>query len=374
MNIIDDNFIELFNMLKIEKKQMNFFDIISPREVTVSEWLSFILNPSINGVGNKPVEKLLESLGISRDLDEYEFDSTNTEVTTDNNQRMDIVIKYKGLWIIIENKVDSLENGYQTEAYYKYIESIKEDNEVFYIYLKPNYNISIPKEKNFIVLTYNKLINKLKEISEFDYYEKEKYKYKYLKEFLVSGDRFMSNEEVDFNNAVLFYMNNKDKMNQIELEYKKQNKRLFDKVKYDVLNHINEKEDKYFTIEDKGTNLPTYIQYFKRNWKNEDHKGAHFELVFNTNQLLASKINCDVSLHLEGGLLEEDIEKFSKVGITRKSFNYYKLAFMNEEPIKSSVELSFTSNEKYKESLNIIFVELDKLIDTYEKVIDDVLK
>ena len=368
---MDNNFKELFNMLKIEKRQINFFDIISPKEVIVSEWLSFIFNPSINGVGNKPVEKLLESLNIENDLNKYEFISTNTEVTTDTNQRMDIVIKYEGLWIVIENKVDSHENGYQTEAYYKYIESIKEDNEVFYIYLKPNYNISIPKEKNFKVLTYNKLINKLKEISEFDY--KEKDKYKYLKEFLVSGDRFMNNEEVDFNDAVLFYMNNKDKMNQIELEYKKQNKRLFEKIKYDVLNYLNEKEDKYLTDEDKGTNLGTYIQYFKKNWKNEDHRGAHLEIVFNTNQILTNKINCDVALHLEGSLPEEYIEKFSKIGITRKEINYYKLAFKDDKPISNTIELHFISNESYKESINKIENELIKLIGEYESILDNIL-
>lgn len=364
---IDDNFKELFNMLKIEKRQLNFFDIISPKEVIVSEWLSFIFNPSINGVGNKPVEKLLESVNVSKDLNEFEFISTDTEVTTDTNQRMDIVIKYSGLWIVIENKVESHENGYQTEAYYKYMESIKDSNDVIYVYLKPNYNISIPKQSKFIVLTYNKLISKLKEISEFDY--KEKDKYKYLKEFLISGDRFMRNEELEFNSAVLFYINNKDKMKQIEQEYKEQNKRLHEKIRYDVLNIINEKRKVYITDDDRGTNPRTYIQFYKEGWKNKNHNGAHFELLFHTDQLLYDKINCDVVVHLEGKVTDEDMEKFANSGISRKKSQ----AFINGNPISIPIELSFISNETYKESLNKIVIELEKEIDEYESIIDNIL-
>ena len=361
---IDENFIERFDMLKLENKPINFFDIISPKEVIVSEWLSFILDPSINGIGNKTIEKLLESIDIVKELDEYEFISTNTEVTTDTNQRMDIVIKYNGLWIIIENKVESHENGNQTESYYKYIESIKDDNEVIYIYLKPNYNISIPKEKEFKILTYNKLIKKLKEISEFDY--KEKDKYKYLKEFLVSGVRFMKNDELDFSNAVRFYINNKDKMHQIENEYKEQNKRLHNKIRYDVLNHLREKDDSYITDDDKGTSPRTYIQFYKSSWKNNSHMGVHFELMFHTDQLLANKIECDVVLHLENRITEEDMKSFNKEGITRNRTQ----GCFNGVPISNQIVLTFNSNETYKESMKKILIEIDNLVNKYEFIID----
>ncbi|MBR4178831.1 MAG: PD-(D/E)XK nuclease family protein [Bacilli bacterium] len=369
MEKIDENFINYFNMLKIKKRDLYFFDIITPKEVIVSEWLSFILNPSINGVGNKPIEKLLEALDIIKELDEFDFISTNTEVTTDNNQRMDIVIKYDGLWIVIENKIESHESGFQTVAYYNYIESIRDNNEVIYIYLKPNYNNSIPRESNFKVLTYSKLLKKLKEISEFDYYEKDKYKY--LKEFLVSGDRFMKNEELDFNESILFYMNNKEKMHEIEQEYKSQNRRLHDKIRYDILNELNERRGHYLTDDDKGTSPRNYMQFYKDNWNNTNHMGAHFELLFHTDELLSDKIKCDVVLHLENRITENEMHEFEKRGITRNR----SLAFDNNKnmPIKNSFELDFSSNKVYKESIYRILYELNILMDEYEGLVNSIM-
>lgn len=369
MDLIDENFIQLFNRIVIENKNTNFFDIISPKEVLVSEWLAFIFDPSRNGVGNKTIEKLLDSVCKEKNLDELEFIKTSTEVTTNKNQRMDILIKYNGLWIVIENKIESHENGNQTLEYYKYIESIKGDNEVIYIYLKPNYNSSIPKEKMFKVLTYNELIKRLKEISEFDYYDKEKYKY--LKEFLISGDRFMKNDELDYNDAVTFYMNNKNKLDKIEEEYIKQNRILHIKIRYDLLNYLNELGLNYLTDDDKSVSPRTYIQYYKKNWENEKHNGVHFELMFHTDKILSNKVNCDIVLHLEGKIDQKIMDKFNKVGITKNR----SLAFDNKKnlPISYHANLDFSTIQKYNESINILKKLLIKIINEYEKIIDTIL-
>jgi len=369
MILIDENFEELFNKISVNQRNMNFFDIISPKEVIVSEWLSFIFDPSRNGVGNLTIKKLLESIGIDKDFDELEFNSTSTEVSTNKGQRMDIFIKYNGLWIIIENKIESHENGFQTLDYYNYIESIKGDNEIVYIYLKPNYNNSIPKSSGFKLLTYGNLIKKLKEISEFDYFEKDKYKY--LKEFLISGDMFMKNEELDYNEAIRFYLKNKEKMNKIEEEYSNQNRRLHIKIRYDILNYLNEKKSVYLTDDDKSVSPRGYIQYFKNGWNNEGHAGVHYELVFNTDKLLSDKINCDVVLHIEGNITEKEMEEFNKRGITKNR----SLAFDNKknEPISYRIVLDFSSLEKTNDSINMIKTVLDKLISEYENLIDEVL-
>ena len=370
MRTIDDNFIELFNKLVIDKKNISFFDIISPKEVLISEWLSFIFDPSRNGVGNLTIEKLLHSVNIDKELSELEFISTETEVSTDKGQRIDLLIKYNGLWIVIENKIDSHENGNQTKDYYEYIESKKNNNEVVYIYLKPNYNDSIPKSEHFMVLTYSRLIEELKSISEFDYQEMNKYKY--LKEFLVSGDMFMENDELDINDTIRFYIKNKDTMSKIEQEYVKQNKRLHKKLRYDILNFINEKRnDSYYTDDDKSVFPRSYIQYFKSDWKNETHTGAHFELLFHTDKLLSDEINCEIVLHLEGKITEEDMNRFSEKGIARNRTLAYDLK--KEKPICYAVELNFYSIEHYNNSLEKIKSLLMELIEEYEKVIDEVL-
>ena len=73
MEILDDNFKTMFDMLKENNKQIDFFDIISPKETLVSKWLEFVLNPSMNGIGNLPLAKLIELTNNEFDLDDYEF-------------------------------------------------------------------------------------------------------------------------------------------------------------------------------------------------------------------------------------------------------------------------------------------------------------
>lgn len=340
----------------------------------VSEWLSFLFDPSRNGVGNLTINKLLESINIEYNLDELNFIKTNTEEVTNKGQRMDIVIKYDGLWIVIENKIESEENGQQTEDYYNYIESIKENNKIIYIYLKPNYNKSIPKKQwnkdnGFIVLTYSSLIEKLKEISEFDYNERGKYKY--LKEFIISGDRFMKNEKLEYNDAVMFYINNKQKMESIEQEYKKQNKKLHEKLRYDLLNFLNEVSNGYKTDDERGINPRNYIQYYKDGWKNENYNGAHFEILFQNEKILSDQVECNVVLHLEHHITEEYLEKLKEKGITKNR----SIAFDNNKncSISYKLQLDFSSYENYDTSLQTIIEYLKKIITEYENLLDEVL-
>ena len=335
---LDENFKQFFNLLNIHNKTFDFFDIISPKEVLVSEWLAFLLNPSINGVGNLTIQKLLDSVQIDKNIEEYSFISTNTEVSTDKNQRMDIVIKYDRLWIVIENKIESLENGNQTEEYYNYIESTKEDNEVIYIYLKPNYNSSVPKEKEFIILTYNQLINKLKEISEFDYKEKEKYKY--LKEFILSGGRFMNNEEFEVSDSLLFYINNIEKFESIQQEYKTSNRNMLTMISNRIVDALNENIEKYQYT--KNTN--TFIQFYKENWNNKNHQGIHFEWYFTTNNVIGKEMDSIVVLHIESNITEEEKERLKEFGITTQSTT----ACYHDIPVKESIHLSFTTPENIK--------------------------
>lgn len=372
--MIDKNFEKLLKSIKIIEKDINFFDIISPKEVMVSEWLSFLFDPSRNGVGNLTINKLLESINIDYNLDELNFIKTNTEEVTNKGQRMDIVIKYDGLWIVIENKIESEENGQQTEDYYNYIESIKENNRIIYIYLKPNYNKSIPKKQwnkdnGFIVLTYSSLIEKLKEISEFDYNERGKYKY--LKEFIISGDRFMKNEKLEYNDAVMFYINNKQKMESIEQEYKKQNKKLHEKLRYDVLNYLNEFSNGYKTDDERGINPRNYIQYYKDGWKNENYNGAHFEILFQNEKILSDQVECNIVLHLENHITEEYLEKLKEKGITKNR----SIAFDNNKnfSISYKLKLDFSSYENYDTSLQTIIEYLKKIITEYENILDEVL-
>ena len=367
MEILDDNFKNLFEYIKMDKRKFDFFDIIPPKEVLVSKWVEFILNPQENGVGNLPVSKLLELVNKDINLDELEFQSIDTEVSTSNLRRIDIFIKYKGLWIVIENKIESYENNEQTNDYYKYVEAIKGNNEVVYIYLKPNYNNSIPRSNAFKIVNYNDFIEKLKTISEFDYTEKDKYKY--LKEFIISGGRFMKDQEMEITDSLKFYINNIDKFEAITNEYKDKNKRLFNLIATSVVDALNEEEVKYQATK----SVVNYIQFYKSNWKNENHTGAHFEVLFkipfSSPNILGKRIDADIVLHMEHTLKENDLLNFESKGITKKSSQ----AYYNGEPIKETVTFDFTNSAGINESINMIIDVMKKYRDRYGDIIDRAL-
>ena len=154
--------------------------------------------------------------------------------------------------------------------------------------------------------------------------------------------------------------------------HKKQNKRLHEKLRYDLLNYLNRNGDNYKTDDDKGISPRSYIQYYLDGWKNETHNGAHFELLFHTDRILSSNVNCDVVLHLESKITEEYLEKFKLKGITKTR----SLAFDNnkDQSVSYKLELDFSSIEKYNESLEFLCKALDKIISEYQSIVIDTLK
>jgi len=368
---------ELDNIFFINKN-IHFFDIIKPHETLISEWLSFIFNPYVNGVGNKTVSLLLNSIGeYNINLDEQEFIETKIEVSTDSLRRIDILINYSNLLIVIENKIDSYENNNQTEHYYNFIESIKDNKEVIYIYLKPEYNRSVPmKLKNdnvngFVILNYNKLLNSLKCITIDDYSGEERYKYKYLKEFIESSESLMNkeNNKIEFNESVNFYVNNMNKINKILNEYKIQNELLNKKIRYDILN--SESLNGYRTDDDISTSLRNYIQYYKSNWYNEKHNGIHFEIIFSKREIFGQKVKVFVVLHIEHLIGDEILNKFKDNNIIRNRSLAFDLS--RNVPIKIELECDFTTIDKIDESINLMRDAICDLKDKYEKVIDDIV-
>lgn len=361
--MLDNKFVEELLNLKPNEKQFDFFDIIPPKEILISKWVEFILNPKVNGIGNNPLQSLIDLTKNHYNLCDYEFVSSETEVSTDNQKRIDILLKYNGLWIAIENKIDSLENCEQTNEYFKYIEKTKSENEVVYIYLKPNYNKSLPINKNFIVVTYNDFINELKKINESDY--NDIIKFKYLNEFIISGGRFMRNEEIEITESIKFYAKEFDRITAIEDEYNNQNKKLLEKITNDIQEYMNNNFSGYKTLRSGN-----YIQIFKDGWNNEKRNGVHYEVKFKNNKIIGRKMNADVVLHIEHSLSEEQLNGFKSVDITKHGSQ----ALIKGEEIKTILSLNFTSSDHINKSISLINQELSKLAQKYESLIDEKMK
>jgi hypothetical protein len=131
--------------IQVEPQKYTILDVIDKvyDENIISNWLSFIFNADINGIGNEPVQALLKSLKCEISLENQQFIDINREETTNDNKRMDLVIRYSDTWIIIENKICSFEHDDQTEKYFDYIEEkTKGENveEIVYVYLRPDWN------------------------------------------------------------------------------------------------------------------------------------------------------------------------------------------------------------------------------------------
>lgn len=361
--MIDNDFIQEFISLKTNDKKCDFFDIIPPKEVLVSSWIEFLLNPKKNGIGNAPLQNLINLTGHNYNLNEFEFEISDTEIATDNQRRMDIVIKYNGLWIVIENKIDSLENSEQTNEYYKFIEKSKKNNESLYIYLKPNYNKSLPINKNFTVITYDQLIQELKKININDYEEPDKYRF--LKEFIISGGRFMKNEEIEFTDNIKFYVKELDKFRAIEEEYNNKNRLLYEKITKECNEYLNQIFGEYKTY--KSYN---WIQFYKDNWNNEKHNGVHYEIIFSSYKMLGRNINASVVLHLENSIPEENLNKFKFIDITKKG----NQALLKNKEIKETIQLDFTSNKNVDNSIKLINQSLFNIAQKYEHLIDIAMK
>lgn len=146
----------------------------------ISDWLAFILNPEINGLGNElgnePLNILLSLAGKGEIKDnEYVDFSKPREIQLDNKSRIDFLIPvYKNrkakednqnplYYIAIENKTFSAEGDKQTDRYFENIESkIKQTNNNIFIFFTALRRQA--SNENFSNVLYKDFIEELKQI------------------------------------------------------------------------------------------------------------------------------------------------------------------------------------------------------------------
>lgn len=398
------------NLKKIDVKgsEITILDILNKShydENFISDWLTFIFNPEINGMGNKPIFSLINSLDISKSniqnediktkwinnikeckdtINEQKFISIEREKVIDDNKRIDVLIKYSNTWIIVENKINSMENGTQTRNYYNYIMKKKKEAEkeltsgkinVIFIYLKPNYNKSKPSEENFIPLTYSQLFLQMCKINKDDYNGKEIYKYKYLEELERMMKNYMKEEEFDLSNiAIKTYINYREEIKSIEEQYSENNKMLVQKIVTEIENLFN--RDNGYEINKK--NNDTLIQIGKATWKNENKNGyfngIHYEveLMEKNNILGFDNVELKIALHIEDNIKDMELEKLNKeINIGKKeklkAYDYEK-----NKLIEYKEKYNFTNEKFINQSIEKIINRLESIDKEYCKKIDSV--
>ncbi len=281
-------------------------------ENIISEWLSFLFDAK-KCSSPIPLKLFCNFLGIQFSNSEVTIER---EYTLGDSRRIDIIIKFETAWIIIENKINSMECNGQTVDYEDKIASeiCGQNISLYFVYLKPTYNKSNPTNKKFKVMTYKELAEIWKNINTDDFIRKENYVY--FSEFMkLINERYAMNKELQFDENTKLYIEFSEQFNAVENSFNNACQALKDKF-INMLNAI-------FTVEESWiiSFHSEYIQFFKASWGSD----LHFEIGtwawqrsfknISFNRLLANNVEITYCLHAERKQAELYAEKFKDIEI-----------------------------------------------------------
>lgn len=198
----------------------------------ISAYLAFLLNPAKSNIALKLIEKLYEHCGYKDEL--ISLGRGNYEVRCeyslpDDRSRIDIVVlRNDKIFIAIENKILSTEGFLQTNKYADFIKNKQEDSDypTACIFLTPKG--TSPKDPRFKPLSYKKLYDYIREclsIADFsvDEYFFIRHFLNYIKERFMEGKKGFS----EFSELSREFVKYKDFLNEVQQEYEKQAKSIF---------------------------------------------------------------------------------------------------------------------------------------------------
>ncbi|MCM1528456.1 MAG: PD-(D/E)XK nuclease family protein [Alistipes sp.] len=313
---------------------------IQYKEVYITHWLGYLLDPNKNGLGIAPLNALLIAgryERISENVNMKEI-KVYTEYVFDNNRRIDIFIETPECLIGIENKIWSDEQIDQTKDYTESLDKIAADpDKVRCIYLYPEQNKNVHPVESFHLVTYGKLHDELKKIATED---------------VVSRDQWILNEFIKYVEEHLMIKNEYPSLNQIARIYADYLS-VIQSAKSEYDNYVSGIESWIFE------NLESSFKTFKhgRGWwaiiQNEEWNEIlfHFEVFWNGAECIALAKKMRVVIHLETSnkmkneVLKffeehsgEDLEQYRKKSqYTLCSSKEFDCDFENEEAAKKSL-------------------------------------
>ena len=340
--------------IKIKKIPTTFLSIIHKNfdEVTISRCIAFLLNPEYTTL--KIIEQLLSITQCETDETDFlqlvndnttEFESIDIEDAVSSRSRLDIIIRFSTFWIVIENKINSYENNDQS---LKYEEDIKKKTNlpIKYICLKPKYNKCVMRNEKFCNVFYNQVVDILKIITKYDMQDEENYCY--LEDFIKHMEGYLMNEnELQISEDVEFYIENRNIIDNILENYKKQCELVRNKL--DELVKIKF-GDEYETYCSKYG----YLQIWKKSWNNENCNGIHYELLCDFTHIIGHDIKVQFAIHNESR--------------TRKIYPQIKHQVIKENKYK------FDNSENIEASLNEIVNEMYNIANEHNTSIDAIFK
>ena len=360
--MISSNFIESLKAVNLKGKapDYNFLDVIrkTDNENIISEWLAFLFDTNKSS-SPKPLKLFCEFLGIEFDGNELEIER---EYTLDNKRRIDIIIKLKNAWVVIENKINSMECNEQTVDYENKIasETNGQNISLYYVYLKPTYNKSTPTNQKFKIMTYGELAEIWKGINSEDFTQTESYIY--FSEFLkLINARYAMSKELQFDKNTKLYIEFREQFYAAEKSFDSACQAVRDKL-INLLNTVFPDEEEWNIYA-----RPTFILFYKRSWGFD----LHFEIGtwdwqrdyknITFNRLIADDVQIQYVLHAE-----------------RKQAEIYGVKFKEIESknshLFSTEHYNFGNEENCISSLNAIAERLLEIKNSITPIVENAIK
>jgi len=317
----------------------------------VSDWLAFILNPDINGIGISPLVALCKHF-YHKDIEDKSICIKREELFF-NGQKTDITIRIgRELLICIENKISANEVDSQTTKYAYRVKRIAKQekiNKFLFIFLKPEWNKSTPESKDFNILTYSTLVSLMRQIPAFNI-KTESGRF-HMSEFVLYVDTFLSSNELALSDSLKEKTTDETKTNNKQISKAREfNTRLANDI-------ITAAFDKSFTVK----YMAACLRFVRPLW---DAFGFHYELVHGAKGKTFCELDADdkvwVVIHQEKVKYREDFFDYlhRRFGaIPDYTLNGRIATLANDE-----VKVNFSSGDEndYKKAIQRIRVILQK--------------
>ena len=286
--------------LKIKKIPTTFLSIINKKldEVIISKYVAYLINPEYT-----TISILEEILNVTQSKkDEINFsellNSENTiyedicvEESITSTSQLDILIKFSTFWIVIENKINSLENNNQSLKYERDLR-MQTELPIKYICLKPQYNKCKLQNEKFTYILYNQLLDILKKVTKYELADENNYIY--IENFIKHVEGFLMNEnEIQISEDLELYIDNKEIIDNMLNNYKAQCEIVRKKLEECVKRKFSNEYEIYCSKNG-------YLQIWKKSWNNQNHGGIHYEILCDFNHIISYDTKVKFAIHNEG--------------------------------------------------------------------------
>ena len=265
----------------------------------ISDFLAYILNPKLNGVGVNPIEKIVNRIQDqekSRMLEEVNEPSKVKiirEYQFNDGTRPDIlVIIPDEMIIVIENKVFAKAGEGQLENYIKQTEKEFPEHEHIFLFLTLRWEQS---DTAFASLSYAELREALKEV-DFPYQKDIRRRVLFDEFILHLEEYFMSSNgkerSAKISKQTELYLEHIDTIEELRGFFEEDSKRIFEAMEALIRESFKE-----YSNEEKGDDWKfnfkedrVYQQVYRENWRKNDFKiDVHFEFHFSYEKILLDK-------------------------------------------------------------------------------------